>query len=220
MFEVRCLMRGPKKTLPEIVRNRLANVLCGRITSGILFNMITKSLKVCFVTLLVSAVAVWASEPAGPARIQGLVTDSASKPIAGAEVHITAKDGSGLEKVVRTDSDGHYGVSKLPVTGYQVVLFVNRQIKASINNTNVFSDKPTQLDFKLTGKLAANTPKKHTHMVYVPSETGSNLSGHWVEVDDAPGSSAAATQTGHVDRASGAALRQLTAGATVQLTRD
>ena len=186
----------------------------------VVFFMTTKSLNICFGTFLVSAVAAWASEPAGPAKIQGLVKDSASKPIAGAEVHITAKDGSGHEKVVRTDSDGRYEARKLPVTGYQVVLFVNGQIKASINNTNVFSDKPTQLDFKLTGKLAFNTPKKHTHMVYVPAETGSNLSGHWVEVDDAPGSSVAATQTGHVDHASGAALRQLSAGATVQLTRD
>ena len=171
--------------------------------------MNTKSLNICLVTLLVPAMAAWASKPVGPARIQGLVKDAASKPIAGAELHITAKDGSGLEKVVRTDSDGHYGVSNLPVTGYQVALFVNGQIKASINNTNVFSDKPTQLDFKLTGKLAAN-PKKHTHMVYVPAETGSHLSGRWVEVDDGPGSSAAATQTGRIDHASGAALRQLT----------
>jgi Carboxypeptidase regulatory-like domain len=169
-----------------------------------------KSFNICLVILLVSLVAAWASEPAGPARIQGLVKDSASKPIAGAEVHISAKDGSGLEKVVRTDFDGHYGVSKLPVTGYRVVLFVNGQIKASINNTNVFSDKPTQLDFALTGKMAANTPKKYTHMVYVPAETGSHLGGHWVEVDDAPGSSTAATQTNRIDHASGAALRQLT----------
>jgi len=174
--------------------------------------MTIKALQICFITLLVSGVGAWASDPTGPARIQGIVKDSSANPVAGAEVHIKAKDGSGLEKVVRTDSDGHYGVSKLPVTDYEVVLFVNRQIKASINNTKVFSGKPTQLDFKLTGKVAANTSqKKHTHMVYVPSETGSNLSGHWVEVDDTAGSSAAATAgTGAVDHASGAALRQMT----------
>ncbi len=173
--------------------------------------MTIKSLHLCFVTLLVSAVATWASDPVGPARIQGIVTDSSAKPVAGAEVHIKAKDGSGLQKVVLTDSDGHYGVSKLPVTDYEVVLLVNRQVKASINNTKVFPSKPTQLDFKLTGRIAANTPqKKHTHMVYVPAETGSNLNGHWVEVDDTAGSSAAATAGNNVDHASGAALRQMT----------
>lgn len=165
--------------------------------------MIINSLKLSIVTLLASAVAALASSPTGPARIQGVVKDSSSKPVAGAEVHITAKDGSGLQKIVRTDSDGNYGVSKLPVTDYEVVLFIGGQIKASINNTKVMSNKPTQLDFKLTGKFAANTQKKHTHMVYVPAETGSNLSGHWVEVDDNLGASSA--NSGEVKHLSGAA---------------
>ena len=166
--------------------------------------MIIKSLKVGILALLVSAVAAWAS-PTGPARIQGVVKDSSAKPIAGAEVHIQAKDGSGLQKIVRTDSTGNYGVSKLPVTDYEVVLFVNGQIKASINNTKVSADKPTQLDFKLTGKMAANAVKKHTHMVYQPAETGSNLGGHWVEVDDSTG--ATVTQNGEVKHLSGAAAQ-------------
>lgn len=173
--------------------------------------MIIKSLQICFAILIVSAVAAWAS-PVGPARIQGIVKDSKAQPIAGAEVHIQAKDGSGLQKIVRTDSNGQYGVSKLPVTDYEVVLFVNGAIKASINNMKVFSDKPTQLDFKLTGQYAANKPKKHTHMVYVPAETGSNLSGRWVEVDDNAGSAAAAAGTGHVDRGGDAMLKQLQSG--------
>ena len=167
--------------------------------------MLTNSLRISLAGLIISAVSAWAS-PVGPARIQGIVKDSKAQPIAGAEVHISAKDGSGLQKIIRTDSNGQYGVSKLPVTDYEVVLFVNGAIKASINNTKVFSDKPTQLDFKLTGQYAANKPvKKHTHMVYVPAETGSNLSGHWVEVDDVAG--AAAAQSGEVKHLSGEAAR-------------
>src|ERR1700730_8630177 len=125
----------------------------------------TKSLYTSFVTILVSAVAAWASDPVGPARIQGIVRDSKSQPVAGAEVHIQAKDGSGLQKIVRTDATGQFGVSNLPVTDYEVVLFVNGQVKVSLNNQKVFSNKPTQMDFKLTGKYAANAQKKHTHMV-------------------------------------------------------
>jgi hypothetical protein len=166
--------------------------------------MIIKSLKVGVLILVLSAVVSWAS-PSGPARIQGIVKDSNQQPVAGAEVHIQAKDGSGLQKIVRTDSTGNYGVSKLPVTDYEVVLFINGQIKASINNTKVFPDKPTQLDFKLTGKFASNTAKKHTHMVYQPAETGSNLGGHWVEVDDATG--APATQNGEVRHLNGASVQ-------------
>jgi len=166
--------------------------------------MIIKSLKVGILALLVSAVAAWAS-PTGPARIQGVVKDSKNQPVAGAEVHIQAKDGSGLQKIIRTDSTGNYGVSKLPVTDYEVVLFVNGQIKASINNTKVAADKPTQLDFKLTGKMATNTLKKHTHMVYQPAETGSNLGGHWVEVDDTTG----APTNGEVKQLGGDAVKSM-----------
>lgn len=176
--------------------------------------MFTNSLRNAFAGLIISAVAAWGS-PVGPARIEGIVKDSKLQPVAGVEVHIQAKDGSGLQKIVRTDSNGQYGVSKLPVTDYEVVLFVNGSIKASINNTKVFSDKPTQLDFKLTGQYAANKAKKHTHMVYVPAETGSNLSGRWVEVDDNAGSSAAATAgTGRVERVGADALRRLQNGGT------
>jgi hypothetical protein len=167
--------------------------------------MITKSLHICFVTLLVSAVAAWASSPVGPARIQGIVKDSKGQPVAGAEVHIQAKDGSGLQKIVRTDPTGNFGVSNLPVTDYDVVLFVNGQIKASLNNQKVFSNKPTQMDFKLTGNYAANTQKKHTHMVYIPGETGSHLSGRWVEVDDTTGT--AGVENGDVKHLSGAAVQ-------------
>src|SRR5262249_45421857 len=158
-------------------------------------------LQLSIITLGVSAVAAWASQ-VGPARIQGVVKDSKSQPVAGAEVHIQAKDGSGLQKIVRTDSTGQYAVSKLPVTDYEVILFVNGQIKASINNTKVYPDKPTQLDFKLTGQYAANQQKKHTHMVYQPAETGSNLGGHWVEVDDNVGA-----PTNNVEHLAGAAVR-------------
>ena len=169
-----------------------------------------KSLQYSIITLLVSAVAAWASGPTGPARVQGIVKDSNDKPIAGAEVHLTAKDGSGLQKIIRTDSSGQFGCSNLPVTDYEVVLFVNGQIKATLNNQKVFSNKPTQMDFKLTGKFAANTQKKHTHMVYMPAETGSNLGGHWVEVDDTTG--AATATTGNVKKLSGDAVRQMQTG--------
>jgi Carboxypeptidase regulatory-like domain len=172
--------------------------------------MINKSLHTSLATLLVSAVASWASPSSGPARIQGIVQDSAGKAISGAEVHLTAKDGSGLQKIVRTDSDGNFGVSNLPVTEYEVVLFVNGQIKASLTNQHVFPNKPTKVDFKLTGKYVAANQKRHTHMVYVPAETGSNLSGRWVEVDDVSGAGAAPVN--NVRTLSGEAARKMQNG--------
>src|SRR5437016_3744253 len=94
---------------------------------------IMKLLQLSIVTLVASAVAAWAS-PSGSARIQGVVRDAGQKPVGGAEVHITAKDGSNLQKIVRTDANGQYGVSGLPVTDYEVVLFVGGAIKATLSN--------------------------------------------------------------------------------------
>src|ERR1700730_13023786 len=173
--------------------------------------MISKLFQLSFAIVLVSAVAAW-PPPTGPARIHGIVTDSKGNPIPGAEVHIQAKDGSGLQKVIRTDASGNYGVSSLPVTDYEVVLFVNGQIKATLTNQHVFPNKPTKLDFKLTGQYASNMVKKKTHMVYVPAETGSNLSGHWVEVDDASGGGAAGAESGEVKHLSGAAIQRMRSG--------
>lgn len=168
--------------------------------------MLTKSIQLSIVTLLISGIAALASTPVGPGRIQGVVKDSKGQPIAGAEVHITAKDGSGLQKIIRTDAGGNYGCSKLVATDYEVVLFVSGKVKASISNAKIASDKPTQLDFKLTGSYAANQQKKHTHMIYVPAETGSNLNGHWVEVDDQTGPAATAG-TGNLQRGNGNMIR-------------
>ena len=49
-------------------------------------------------------------------------------------------------------------------------------------------------------------------MVYVPAETGSNLSGRWVEVDDQSGAGAAGAESGEVRHLSGAAIRQMQTG--------
>src|SRR5256885_4326772 len=176
--------------------------------------MFTKSLRIVFAGLIISAVAAWAAQPVGPARLEGDVQDTKGQPVAGAEVHLKGADGSG-ERIAKTDQTGHYGIGKLPVTDYEVVLFVNGTIKASLNNIKVFSGKPTIQNFKLTGQYAANkTGKKHTHMVYVPAETGSHLSGRWVEVDDTAGSAAATAGTGRVERVGADAVRRLQNGGT------
>jgi hypothetical protein len=167
--------------------------------------MTIKSLRLCFSMFLVSATAVWAAVSAGPGRLEGDVKDSKGQPVAGAEVHIKAKDGS-QERIARTDGRGHYGIDKLAATDYEIVLFVNRQIKASLNSIKVLGTKPTQQNFKLTGQYAANVQKKHTHMVYVPADTGSHLGGRWVEVDD-NGNGAAGID--NVQKADGSAIRSL-----------
>lgn len=170
--------------------------------------MFTQSLRHCFFSVLVSCTAAFAEvTPVGTAIVQGDVTNVKNQPIAGAELHVRAKDGSGFYRIVHTDAKGHYGVGKLPNTDYEVILFVNGSIKASINNTKTFADKPTQVNFKLTGQFATYKARKHTHMVYVPAETGSHLGGRWVEVDDNSDIGAAAAGANNLTRAGNAAIR-------------
>lgn len=170
--------------------------------------MFTQLIRIGFAGLIVFAVSTLASSaPVGPSTVQGDVKDSKGQPVGGAELHIRAKDGTGFYRIAHTDGNGHYAVTKLPNTDYEVVLFLNGSIKASINNTKTFANKPTQLDFKLTGQYAANKPRKHTHMVYVPAETGSNLSGRWVEVDDNSDISAAVAGANDVKKAGNATIR-------------
>src|SRR5438874_495993 len=120
--------------------------------------MFTHSLRIGFAGLMIcAAAAAWAAQPVGPARLEGDVKDAKGQPVAGAEVHLRGSDGS-AERIVRTDQTGHYGIGKLPVTDYEVILFVNGTIKASLNAMKVFSDKPTLQNFKLTGQYAANKP--------------------------------------------------------------
>ena len=126
---------------------------------------------------MVSATALFAS------TLQGEVKDSKGQPIVGAELRIQSNDRT--IATARTDAKGHYASSTVPAGSYRVALFVNGVRKASIDNTRVRADNPTELNFALTGKVASNQPiKKGKHMVYVPAETGSHLPGRWVEVDD------------------------------------
>ncbi len=67
--------------------------------------------------------------------------------------------------------------------------------------------KPTQLNFDLTAKTVP--VKKHTHMVYVPADTGTLIGGgRWVEVDD-NGNPVNDTGTGSVQKMSGTGLGNL-----------
>lgn len=153
--------------------------------------MFIKSLRIGFVGMIITAAGAWAAG----SGLEGIVKDVNRKPVANAEVHIDAKDGVTREKITRTDSDGRYYVPSLPAGDYKVTLIVDGAIKATITNSTVRAGKATDLNFDLKGAAASKTAQKpHTHMVYVPGETGTHLGGRWVEVND-NGDNAAATAT-------------------------
>jgi Carboxypeptidase regulatory-like domain len=144
--------------------------------------MLLKIVSLTLLTSLTLAAKIWA---APPGAFQGTVKDAAGKPLPGAELHLIATDGSKREKIIKTDASGRYAFPNIQGGTYQMILFVNGSIKATINNATTQIGGPTQLNFDLKNtSVAKTTLKKHTHMVYVPSATGSNLGGRWIEVDD------------------------------------
>jgi hypothetical protein len=182
----------------------LPTKLARRPRVGYTHKMFIKSIRMGFVGVFVSAVSAWAAG----SGVEGVVKDSNHKPVANAEVHIDAKDGVTKSKIVKTDSSGHYSCPGLPAGDYKVTLLVAGAVKATINNSTVRTGSATALNFDLKGTAAAKAPlKPHTHMVYVPSETGSHLGGRWVEVNDNGDNSAATASDNGVRRASASALK-------------
>jgi hypothetical protein len=119
---------------------------------------------------------------AADTSVEGVVKDSTGRPIKGANVRIEAKN---FAKILKTDASGHYVTHGLAAGTYKVMLVINGQVKAVILDAKTQLDKPTQLNFDLSGKRAS--AKKHTRMVWIPSNIiGTNIigGGRWVEVDD------------------------------------
>ena len=120
------------------------------------------------------------SSDAIPSALEGTVRDGNWQPIKNAIVRIEAKHGDKFPNTTKTDAKGHYAFDNLDAGTYRVTLLIDGRVKASINNATTQSGEMRRLNFDLTGKYGA----KATHLVYMPEEKASNLSGHWVDVDE------------------------------------
>ena len=167
-------------------------------------SMLTKSLQIGFVGLVLCVASAWA----GPSAIQGIVKDAKGQAIKGADVRIESKDGKQLFNTVKTDAHGRYISQGLAPGVYRVSLVVNGAVKASITNTKIKADQPTQLNFDLKPASASQAnagAKSGKHMVWMPATTGSHTGGRWVEVDEGGNANPGAL---NVKRGSAEALRQ------------
>jgi hypothetical protein len=157
--------------------------------------MFTKSCIIGVLSVLFFTLAgAWASP------VEGVVKDAQGKPLPGAEIRIQTQDGK-LVGRTSTDAHGHYLFANLPNGIYKVDCLVNSVLKASIKNVSAKGTKPAQLSFALTGKTMAKGGK---HFVWVPANTGTNIGGRWVEVDEA-GNTNSGDRVQHID---GAALQR------------
>ena len=117
--------------------------------------MVTKLLQIGAIGLMLCAENAWA----GPASIQGTVTDAKGQPIKGSDVLIESVDGKQLFKTVKTDARGRYVSQGLQLRVYRVTLLVNGTVKACITNIKTRQDQATELNFDL--KLAGGGPRNH-----------------------------------------------------------
>jgi len=162
--------------------------------------IVPKLLIFSFVGSLLVTFSAWA----GTSVLEGVVKDPSGHPIKGADVRIEAKN---FSQIVKTDARGHYVSDSLAVSTYKVTLVINGQVKASILNAKTQLGKATQLNFELAGKTAP--AKKHTHMVYVPPDTGTHIGGgRWVEVDD-NGNIVNNTGVSNVEKVTGPAVQNM-----------
>ena len=168
-----------------------------------------------FLGLILMSGSAWAATSA----IEGIVKDSKGQVVSGANVQIEASGGSSWNKLVKTNAKGHYVYNGLKMGTYRVSLLVNGSVKASINNVKTRLGDPTKLNFDLKGptssQASAPAKKKATHMVYVPSETGSHIGGRWVEVDD--NGNADTTGAQNVEKVRGDALREIQSNSSAVL---
>jgi hypothetical protein len=101
---------------------------------------------------LIGVLFVAFSVSAGTSVLEGVVKDASGRPIKGADVRIEAKN---FSKILKTDASGRYVTDVLAVGTYKVTLVINGQVKASIRDAKTQVNKPTQVNFDLSGKRAS-----------------------------------------------------------------
>jgi hypothetical protein len=124
---------------------------------------------------------------AGPGRadtksIQGTLLGLDGKPFAGAQIKAEQLDGKTKPAITKTDAQGHYQFTGLPVGAYAITAYVKNVPKLR-GMVRTRSDGWAKVDFDL--RTRSDGPNIKKHWVWVKGEPGSHIGGRWVEVDQA-----------------------------------
>ncbi len=152
---------------------------------------------------------------AAPTAIHGDVKGPDGRPVKGAEVTIERKGGKAWSNTMRTDRDGRFNFQYLEVGAYNLRVSANGLASTSAQDVRTKMDAAIGVTFNLKKQTGAATAgpavtKKAKHMVWMPPETGSNLGGRWVEVDDT--TAQAGPSMNNLTRASGGAIKGMQGG--------
>ena len=149
-------------------------------------SIISRKLGSALLGLVLLSGSAWA----GPTTIKGEVKGPDGRPVKGAEVMIERNGAKGPSNSMKTDSQGRYVFTYLDPGTYNVQASANGLAATGAENVMPKPDSAISVNFMLkkqTGTVpaTAQVKKKAKHMVWMPPETGSNLGGRWVEVDEA-----------------------------------
>jgi Carboxypeptidase regulatory-like domain len=169
--------------------------------------MFTPARIICVVLFALSLTTRIAS--AESLALEGIVTGSDGSPVNGAQITVAGKEDGGGARIVNTNAKGHYLAGGLGEGTFNVTLSINGAVKASIANVRVWPGIPKQqLNFALkSGKIMPQARGKH--FVWVPSSTGSNLAGGWVEADDERPVANAKAARDRIDNAGGRMIQRI-----------
>jgi hypothetical protein len=178
-----------------------AMLINSRIVSSILFG---------FVLLTGSA---WAAG----LTVQGDVKGPDGKPINGADVRIERKDAKAPVGAAKTNQHGEYVFKGLALGTYTVAVNASGMASTAAEKVRPREEGAVRINFNLqvqTGNAQAGVAvkKKPKHMVWMAAQTGTNIGGRWVEVDDS-GNLEAGADNG-VQRGNAAALSKMQGGAS------
>jgi hypothetical protein len=165
--------------------------------------------------VFLAAGSIWAVEMSG---VQGEVKGPDAKPISGADVRAQNRDSKAVAGTAKTDAKGSYVIKNLAPGNYNITVTAAGMATTAATNVQIKprNDRAIRMDFDLKRQIAgaaANVPptpkKKAKRMVWVASETGTNLGGRWVEVDDGGNPEASSL---NVKRAGAGAVSSIQAG--------
>ncbi len=140
--------------------------------------MLSKTRLITFTSIFLFLASAFAQNAAIEADVKGVD----GRPSRAAEVRIERQDKKSVPVVAKTNWRGHVTVTDLEVGTYKLTATVEGGIRSSqIVKTQA---NKTHVAFDMS-KTAAVTGKEKKKFVWVGSQTGTNLGGHWVEVNEA-----------------------------------
>ena len=120
-----------------------------------------------------------ASASAQNASIRGVVNNTDGKLFPGAKVTVERTDAKARASNTSTDAKGNYAVNGLPVGTFKVTAYGKTAAK-EIGGINTKSGSSVTVDLNLSTK---SNNKLEKHYVWVKSENGNEIGGHWEEAN-------------------------------------